>query len=299
MSVNINSPALAPVATLLGIKLEADALPHAVILEGGNAAQRKEAATALARVLLCVRSSNSEDSDSAMFGGASLFGQPTESPAEPVLPCEACTHCRKSAGGVHPDLQVLEGGSGARSFHIDAIRSLRQDAYVLPNEANLKVYVLHNAQTMSAEAQNALLKLLEEPPDYVCLIATVPQRRLLLQTVTSRAMAFSLGEAAEEALDPEREVQVQALAQRLAQTLAACKTPYALLEATAPLEGDKDLMREVLPATRRALHAMLLQNIATAPRLLPLMDGVRALESALERNANLNLLITQLAALGI
>jgi DNA polymerase-3 subunit delta' len=193
-------------------------------------------------------------------------------------------------------LRVLEGGAGARSFHIDAVRGLRQDAGVLPNEANRKVYVLHNAQAMTVEAQNALLKLLEEPPDYVCLILTAPAGKKLLPTVISRAFALSLGEAVEEAPDQEREEKLRGIAGKLSLALAGGKA-YARLEATAPLEGDKDLAREVLPATRRQLHAMLVRDASQAERLLGLIEGIRELEGALERNANLNLLVTQVASL--
>jgi len=277
--------------------LETDMLPHALLLEGASQAVRRDAAVEVARALLCGR--EAEDDETSMFGGASLFGEtePTPDDQKAGYLCENCSHCMKSAGGVHPDMQVIEGGASARSFHIDAIRALRQDAFVLPNEANVKVYVLHNAQSMTAEAQNALLKLLEEPPDYVCLILTAPARKMLLQTVISRVAAFSLGEAVEEALDPEREALLNNQASEIARALLQAKNPYAMLEATAPLEGDRDFVRELLPCLRRTLHEMLLKDTRLAPRVLALIDHLRELEFALERNANLNLLITRLAAL--
>ena len=289
---------------MLRAMMDADTLPHALLFEGSTEAARREAAMALARALVCGQASgnrNQEAGETEMFGGFSLFGEPAEdtpkaTAAPQALPCEACAHCHKSAGGIHPDLKIIEGGAGARSFHIDAIRSLRQDASVLPNEANCKVYVLHNAQAMTVEAQNALLKLLEEPPDYVCLILTAPTKKKLLPTVISRVFSLSLGEAIEEALDQEREEQIRGIAEKLALALAGEK-PYARLEATAPLEGDKDLVREVLPATRKQLHGLLIKEPAKAERLLGLIEGIRGLEGALERNANLNLLVTQAAGL--
>ncbi len=301
--IELQNQALAPVAPMLCARLEADTLPHALLVEGSTQAQRREAAIALARALVCTGEDKQEDEDTAMFGGMSLFGEPADTEpksdaATQVLPCEACAHCHKSGEGIHPDMQVIEGGAGTKSFHIDAIRALRQDAFVLPNEADCKVYVLHNAQSMTVEAQNALLKLLEEPPDYVCLILTAPARKKLLPTVISRVFTLTLGEAVEEALDAGREEQLQRIAQDLARAMAqtgGTKSAYALLQATAPLEGDKDLIREALPATRRQLHTMLLQDPSQAERLLRLIEHVRGLELALERNANLNLLLTQVA----
>jgi DNA polymerase-3 subunit delta' len=193
--------------------MDADTLPHALLIEGSTEADRREAAIALARALVCSGESKQDNEDEAMFGGFSLFGEPEEdapqaTAAPQVLPCESCAHCHKSRENIHPDLRVTEGGAGARSFHIDAVRALRQDAGVLPNEAECKVYVLHNAQAMTVEAQNALLKLLEEPPEYVCLILTAPTGKKLLPTVISRVFSLSLGEAMEEALDQEREEKI-------------------------------------------------------------------------------------------
>ena len=296
---DLPAPALAPVAPMLRAMLDADTLPHALLIEGSTEAARREAAVALARALLCAGESKQSE-DEAMFGGMSLFGEFAEdapkATSSPQVPCEACSHCHKSKENIHPDLRIVEGGAGARSFHIDAIRSLRQDASILPNEASCKVYVLLGAQAMTVEAQNALLKLLEEPPDYMCIILTASTGKKLLPTVISRVFALSLGEAMEEALDAEHEEKIQGIAKKLALALAGDK-PYARLEATAPLEGDKDLVREVLPATRKHLHALLVKDSSKAERLLGLIEGIRELEGALERNANLNLLVTQVSSL--
>ena len=289
-------PALEPIAGVLCAMLESDTLPHAILLEGASEACRRDAAIALARALLC---EGSGDRDQGSGGyEMNLFGDAPEASTLTPDACQ-CPHCKKSAQGVHPDLFVLEGGGGARSFHIDAVRSMRQSAYVLPNEAACKVYVLLGADTMTTEAQNALLKLLEEPPDYVRILLTAPNRRQLLPTVISRATALSLGALSNENADGERAALAAATAQTLAAALLAPKTPYALLEATAPLEGNKDLLRETLPALRRALHQAAVHAPKTAARALRLIDGLEALESALERNANMNLLITQLAYLGM
>ena len=312
------SPALEPIAATLAAMLESDTLPHALLLEGASEACRRDAAIALARVLICsggttAGAAAAEEQEQEPEGfGFSLFGEeeaaepaeafsPSEVPCETPCeaPCETCTHCFKSGQGIHPDLLLLEGGISARSFHIDAVRGMRQSAYTLPNEAVCKVYVLHGTHTMTVEAQNALLKLLEEPPDYVRIILTVPNRRQLLQTVISRVTTLSLGELSNEHIDEEREALITATAQKLALALLAPKTPYALLEATAPFEGNKDLLRETLPALKRALHGAAVKNPAMAPRVLALIDGLVSLEFAMERNANLNLMITQLAYLGI
>ena len=61
-----------------------------------------------------------------------------------------------------------------------------------PNEADYKVYILGNAQSMNESAQNALLKILEEPPEYAIFILTVTNKAAMLETVLSRAVVFTL-----------------------------------------------------------------------------------------------------------
>lgn len=72
--------------------------------------------------------------------------------------------------------------------------------YIKPNEAPLRVFLLEGAETMSEQAQNALLKVFEEPPDRVLFLLTVTSAVKLLPTVRSRAQLFTL--EGEEQADP-------------------------------------------------------------------------------------------------
>ena len=85
-------------------------------------------------------------------------------------PCRACRHCRKvfqgAFPGIHPDVALIEraadkSGKLRREITVDQIRALAVDAAVLPNEADGKVYIFPEADTMNIAAQNAFLKLLE------------------------------------------------------------------------------------------------------------------------------------------
>lgn len=108
-------------------------------------------------------------------------------------PCGVCRDCRKIKNGVHPDVAVIsriedENGVKKNEILIGQIRDMRASAAVLPNEAKGKVYIIAEAETMNERAQNAALKLLEEPPAgvYFILVTTNPQR--LLITVRSRCV---------------------------------------------------------------------------------------------------------------
>ncbi len=98
----------------------------------------------------------------------------------------------KLLAGNHPDFIWVKGDGSARSFHIDAIRTIRDSAYILPNQSDRKVYLLSDCQSMSIPAQNALLKLLEEPPSHCIFLLTVDSRKSLLETIFSRCESISL-----------------------------------------------------------------------------------------------------------
>ena len=110
-------------------------------------------------------------------------------------PCRACRHCRKvfqgAFPGIHPDVALVEraadkSGKLRREITVDQIRALAVDAAVLPNEADGKVYIFPEADTMNIAAQNAFLKLLEEPPRGVMFLLCAESREKLLETVQSR-----------------------------------------------------------------------------------------------------------------
>ena len=85
-------------------------------------------------------------------------------------PCRSCTNCQKAQKSIHPDIIHIEKSADKREILVSQARSLRSDAYVIPNEADKKVYIIHDADTMNPSAQNALLKILEEPPAHLMFI---------------------------------------------------------------------------------------------------------------------------------
>ena len=117
------------------------------------------------------------------------------------IPCGKCRACRKLKSGVMPDLIKIgrlldDKGKAKREISVDQIRSLRSDACILPNEAKRKVYIIEEADTMNAAAQNAALKLLEEPPNGALFLLCVKNAQLLLATVRSRCAELNIGKTA-------------------------------------------------------------------------------------------------------
>ena len=80
-------------------------------------------------------------------------------------PCGTCGACRKIREGNHPDFITVDDPE-KKTVTVDLIRQARTDMYVQPNEADFKIYLFPRAQDMGLPGQNALLKVLEEPPQY-------------------------------------------------------------------------------------------------------------------------------------
>ena len=124
-------------------------------------------------------------------------------------PCGVCRDCRKAEQGVHPDIALIsretdDKGKPRKEIVVDQIRRLSADAALLPNEAERKVYIICEADAMNPAAQNAALKLFEEPPRNVIFLLCAVNPELLLPTVRSRCTAISAG-GQTQAADPERE----------------------------------------------------------------------------------------------
>lgn len=124
-------------------------------------------------------------------------------------PCLSCVPCRKVLDGVHPDVYELDPGEG-REITVDRVRELRSDAFVRPFESQWKAYLILRAEGLNVHAQNALLKLLEEPPPYALFFLQTSNASALLPTVRSRCVLTRGPEALREA-DPEAQARGRAL----------------------------------------------------------------------------------------
>lgn len=189
----------------------------AVILHGGTEGARAETALTLARTLLCE--------------------------AEPAArPCGVCRHCRRivwpEVGGerFHPDFQVLLRDLKT-STSVEAARGFLRAAQVSPFEARGQVFVVANAETLTAEAANSLLKNLEEPhdtaPRHFLLLA--PSRLDLLPTLRSRSLSLYLGPT--EAIDPRA-------AEEAGRAFADCLVRFAESGAAVYLLAAADTLKE-------------------------------------------------------
>ncbi|MBQ4641526.1 MAG: DNA polymerase III subunit [Oscillospiraceae bacterium] len=104
-------------------------------------------------------------------------------------PCLRCNSCRKVMANTHPDcITVIDPDH--KTVAVKLVRDARADIYVMPNEGRRKVYIF--PQELGVEGQNALLKILEEPPQYGVFILLSDNPEKLLPTVRSRCTELSL-----------------------------------------------------------------------------------------------------------
>jgi len=138
-------------------------------------------------------------------------------------PCGACSHCRKVSEGIHPDVIHVDLPAGKREILVEQARQMRADAMIRPNEAERKVYIVHSAGTMNRSAQNAILKLLEEGPNYAAFFFLTENPASMLPTIRSRCEHLSLAPVApEEALSFLRQRFPDKSVQELQKAAVAC-----------------------------------------------------------------------------
>lgn len=149
------------------------AIPHALLFTGIEGAGKRTTAMVFAMACNCIGSAtgtNELNADIAPQGS----------------PCGCCRTCRRIESKNHPD--VLSVKPIRAVIRIAQIRSLCQTLALKPYEARTRVVIISEAQTMTHEAGNALLKILEEPPARTVLILTATQATDLLPTVVSRCL---------------------------------------------------------------------------------------------------------------
>ncbi len=208
-------------------------------------------------------------------------------------PCGVCSHCRKAASDIHPDIIRVSLLEDKRSILVDQVRQLRSDAYIRPNEAERKVFIIEHAQTMKDEAQNALLKVLEDGPAYAAFLLLAEHPQQLLSTIRSRCECISLTTASEEQAQPLDE-QLHQMAGQLAQLLLG-EDELALVECTVALEKkkwEKDTLSAFLDVVEDALRPALLTRPGCA---LACMDRLRQIRLALPFHVGVGHLLGWLA----
>ena len=148
--------------------MSADAVSHAYILNGERGSGKKMLANLFAMSLQC--QNRQEDGDA----------------------CGKCQSCKQAVSGNHPDI-IRVTHEKPNTISVDDIREqVNNDIVIKPYSSKYKIYIIPEADLMTVQAQNALLKTIEEPPEYAVIMLLTENAETLLPTIRSRCVMMKL-----------------------------------------------------------------------------------------------------------
>lgn len=148
--------------------LNSNNISHSYMFIGPSGIGKKEFAKEFAKGILCLSENNK--------------------------PCNECKSCISFTDSNNPDYYEINLAEDENSIKIDTIRELQKKIQELPIVSNKKVYIINDSEYMTKDAQNCLLKTLEEPPSFVTLILIVSNENMILNTIKSRCLKLYFNE---------------------------------------------------------------------------------------------------------
>lgn len=162
----------------IGSAILSSTLPHALLICGPEGSGKSTLATEIAAALNC--------SEGGKGGTA--------------LPCHACNNCRRIAAGGFTDVKWLSRSDDKATIGVEEIRDFRDDMFLSATESDYKIYIIDDAERLTFNAQNALLKVLEEPPSSVVIMLLADGADNILTTVKSRTQYIAMERFGEDEL---------------------------------------------------------------------------------------------------
>ena len=173
------------------------------------------------------------------------------------VPCTFCSHCKKHIAGSHPDFKIIcDEKDGERlPASVKTVREAVEDMIIKPFSSDKKIYIIPFAENLRAESQNALLKVFEEPPEYVIIFLLTNSKNAVLPTVLSRGVLIEIPpcdrKTAEQYIDthyktPQRDIVLLSAGGNIGKIKDFCenedflKRRRSILSAFTSLSGDRE-----------------------------------------------------------
>ncbi len=220
--------------------VETGRIPPAMIFHGPPGTGKFLAAMEFAKAVNCSHTEHVErkappppPDENDLFAAAAPAPEP-EAPAAPARvhsdvsdSCGMCLSCLQAASGAHPDIRVVDTGFQAAllgedesaNLKVDTMREVTRWAQQKPMLSPWKVFIVRDAEALVTQAQNALLKTLEEPPPGTLVVLTVSRKTSLLSTILSRSCLIEFGALPRDAV--RRVLEAQGVQAAEAASLAA------------------------------------------------------------------------------
>ena len=160
----------------VGRAIECGTVPHAFLIGGPAGSGKSTLAIEIAAAMNC----NGKGGD--------------------TLPCGRCDSCRRIYEGIYPDVKILKKAKDKATLGVDPVKDFREDMFLSSTESEHKIYIIDDAECMTTEAQNALLKVLEEPPRSVMILLLAKECDRILTTIKSRAQYVAMSRFDDEEL---------------------------------------------------------------------------------------------------
>ena len=232
-------------------------IPHAIMIEGEDFEKNLDLAMYIAAAAVCGR-------DNA--------------------PCGECKECHLAEVGSHPDITHVSALDGKKFLSVAQIREVRADAFVKAHSGAHRVFIIENAQRMNEQAQNALLKVLEEPPQNVIFILIVPSKTMLLDTIISRCVLLSMNTQ-----NADNGEQID-MANKFIDLMFS-GSEYDMLALLAPLEKSRTDTEAFFSTLALCAEKRLKNHSGNARALDRLFDDTKYYSDLLATNINLPLLL--------
>lgn len=235
-------------------------IPHAFLLEGEGDCGKQELAMYIAKACVCTGDKK---------------------------PCGVCNQCLCCDASSNPDVITVTNEEGKKNITVAQIRDVRMQSFIKPHSADFKVFIIDNANLLNEQAQNAFLKVLEEPPEGVVFILIVPSRTAMLETVISRCTVISLFSNGEDSDD------IHGAAKEFIGKMIS-GTEYEMLKILQPFEKDRQKTEKFFIALKEECCALIKSSRVTAEKkaLDRLYRKCDDYISSLKTNVNLPLLFS-------
>jgi len=242
---------------LLSRSIQRGTLPPSLIFAGSSASAARPTAIAVAQAFNCLepRTRNPDPRDT---NPATSNQQPaTSRNSEPVLDaCGVCAACVRIARGVHPDVPIVEPAETGL-IRLDPVRDVIDRAAYRPFEGRRRVVIIDDADALLPQAQNALLKTLEEPTSSSVFILVTSKPDLLLPTVRSRCIRLSFARGAGDDVDADARDVAGRVLSHAATTRDAARRLDAARDLLTRTGAGGAIDREQLASHLRAMGALL------------------------------------------
>lgn len=173
-------------------------------------------------------------------------------------PCNKCKSCESFETLNNPDIIIIDEQN--ESIKTEQIKELTNNVMEKPIQANKKIYIINNSENMTKEAQNTLLKTLEEPPEYIVILLVTSNENSLLNTIKSRCIKISFSKLSNEEIKKYFEKNSEEINQNMLEAFnGSIKQAIRLKDKSEVYEKIEDILKNI--ETMNELQILKLKDV--------------------------------------